>query len=109
MACTGIGKTTLANEICLRWAKDGFLAEDFDAVILIPLRSVQQKSCEEVIVEHIGEDNYEQLKNSAGRRCLIILEGFDEMAFSRRQSDPFLIRLINHCTILEEATIIITS
>ena len=109
MNCAGIGKTTLAHEICLRWARDGFLAEDFDAVILIPLRSVQQRSLEKVIMEHIGEENYQQMKKSAGSRCLIILEGFDEMAADRRQNDPFLLSLIEECTVLEEATLIITS
>ena len=109
MNFAGIGKTTLANELCVRWARDGFLAEDFDAVVLIPLRSVQQRSLEEVIVEHIGEENYQQMKKSAGSRCLIILEGLDEMAIHCRQSDPFLLRLIKECTVLEEATILITS
>ena len=109
MSCAGIGKTTLANELCVRWARDGFLAEDFDAVMLIPLRSVQQRSLEEVIVEHIGEENYEQMKKSAGSRCLIILEGFDELAIDHRQSDPFLLCLIKKCTVLEKATILITS
>ena len=109
MSCAGIGKTTLANELCVRWARDEFLAEDFDAVVLIPLRSVQQRSLEEVIVEHIGEENYQQMKKSAGSRCLIILEGFDELAIDRRQSDPFLLCLIKECTVLEEATILITS
>ena len=109
MSCAGIGKTTLANELCVRWARDGFLAEDFDAVVLIPLRSVQQRSLEEVIVEHIGEENYQQMKKSAGSRCLIILEGFDELAINCRQSDPFLLHLIKECTVLEEATILITS
>ena len=109
MSCAGIGKTTLANELCVRWARDGFLAEDFGAVVLIPLRLVQQRSLEEVVVEHIGEDNYQQMMKSAGSKCLIILEGFDELAIHRRQSDPFLLRLIKECTILEEATILITS
>ena len=109
MSCAGIGKTTLANELCVRWARDGFLAENFDAVVLIPLRSVQQRSLEEVIVEHIGEENYQQMKKSAGSRCLIILEGFDELTIDCRQSDLFLLRLIKECTVLEEATILITS
>ena len=109
MSCAGIGKTTLANELCVRWARDGFLAEDFDAVVLIPLRSVQQKPFEVVIVEHIGEENYQQLMKSAGSRCLIILEGLDEMAVDRRQNDPFLIDLIKECKKLEKATILITS
>ena len=110
MSCAGIGKTTLANELCVRWAReDGFLAEDFDAVVLIPLRSVGQMLFEEVIVKHIGEENYQQMKKSAGSRCLIILEGFDELAIDRRQSDPFLLCLIKECTVLEEAIILITS
>ena len=109
MSCAGIGKTTLANELCVRWARDGFLAENFDAVVLIPLRSVQQRSLEEVFVKHIGEENYQQMMKFAGNRCLIILEGFDELAIDRRQSDPFLLCLIKECTVLEEATILITS
>ena len=109
MSCAGIGKTTLAHHICVKWARDGFLAEDFDAVILIPLRSVQQRSLEEVIMEHIGEENYQQMKKSAGRKCLLILEGLDEMSVDRRQNDPFLLRLIKECIVLEEAIVIITS
>ena len=110
MSYAGIGKTTLANEICVKWAKrDGFLSEDFDIVILIPLRSVQQRSIEEVMTEHIGEETYKQVKKSAGSRCLVILEGLDEMAAEHRESDPFFVRLVKECTLLEKAIIIITS
>jgi len=107
--CVGIGKTTLASEICIKWARDGFLAKDFDIVILIPLRLVQQRLVENVMVEHFGEETYEQVKKSAGSRCLVILEGWDEMAAERRESDPFLVRVVRECTLLEEATIMITS
>ena len=109
MSFAGIGKTTLCHELCLRWARDGYLAEDFDAVVLIPLRSVQQRSIKDVIKEEIGKNNYLQLKESAGSRCLIILEGFDELAVNYWQSDPFLICLIKQRNKLEEATILITS
>ena len=109
MNCAGIGKTTLANEICLRWAKDGFLSEDFDVIALIPLRCVQQKSLKEVMIEYLRREVYEQIELAAGRRCLIILEGLDEMAADRQKNDPFFFRLIEDCTILEEATIMITS
>jgi len=72
MSCVGIGKIT---EICVKWAKkNGFLAEDFDIVILIP---VQQRSIEEVMMEHIGEETYEQVKKSAGSVIL------DEVAAER--------------------------
>ena len=109
MCCAGIGKTTLANEICLRWARGGFLSEDFDAVILIPMRCVQQRSLEEVIIQYVEERTYQQLKRSAGDRCLILLEGLDEMAADRRRSDEFFIRLIRDCAVLEKSTILVTS
>ena len=109
MCCAGIGKTTLANEICLRWARDGFLSEDFDRVVLIPMRCVQQISLEEVLVELIGEEAYQELKKSAGSRCLIILEGLDEMAADRQKSDRFFIRLVRDCGVLEKSTILMTS
>ena len=64
----------------MKWARDGFLAEDFHIVILIPLRSVQQRSIENVMMEHIGDETYKQMKKLAGSRCLVILEGWDEMA-----------------------------
>ena len=109
MNCVGIGKTTMAHELCSRWAKDGFLAEDFDAVILITLRSLQHRSLKDVVKKELGKENYEQLKKSAGRRCLIILEGYDELSAEHRENDPFLVRLIKECNKLEEAIIIITS
>ena len=58
--------------------------------------------------EYIGED-YHKLIESAGSGCLIILEGLDEMAIDRQQSDTFLVRVIKECTLLEEAIIMITS
>ena len=109
MCCAGIGKTTLANEICLRWARDGFLSEDFDAILLIPMRCVQQRTLEQVMIQFIGDETYQQLKKSAGSRCLLVLEGLDEMAADRRKSDQFYIHLIRDCTVLEESTILITS
>ena len=109
MNCVGIGKTTMAHELCSRWAKDGFLAEDFDAVILIPLRSLQQRSLKHVIIKQIGEENYQLLEKSAGRRCLIILEGLDEMSVNHQKNDPFLTSLVKECNELQEARIIITA
>ncbi|XP_065888346.1 NACHT, LRR and PYD domains-containing protein 3-like [Dysidea avara] len=106
MGAPGIGKMILANEICVKWARDGFLTEDFDVVILVPLRSVQQQSIEEVMMWHSGEEVYEQVKKSAGSRCLVILEGLDEMTAEHQENDPFLVHLLEECTFLEEATMI---
>ena len=109
MCCAGIGKTTLAHEICLKWARDRYLSEDFDAVALIPLRCVQQKSLEDVMIEFVRKEVFEQMDSIAGSRCLIILEGLDEMAIDHQNNDPFFISLVKDCTVLEEATIMITS
>ena len=109
MNCAGIGKTTLANEVCLRWARDGFLSEDFDAVALIPMRCVQQRSLQEVMIEYLRREVYEQMESIAGNRCLIILEGLDEMESKHQKSDQFFIGLVKECTVLEEATVMITS
>ena len=109
MNCAGIGKTTLANEVCLRWARDGFLSEEFDAVALIPMRCVQQRPLQEVMIKYLRREVYEQMESIAGSRCLIILEGLDEMEGKRQKSDPFFIDLVKECTVLEEATVMITS
>jgi len=110
MSCVGIGKTTLANEICVKWARDGFLAKDFDVVLLIPLRSAQGRPIKEVVIKYIGgEEAYELLKKSRGERCLIIFEGFDEVSAEHRRSDELLVSVIKECSILEQAIILITS
>ena len=73
------------------------------------MRCVQQRSVEQVMIEFIGEEDYQQLKKSAGNRCLIILEGLDEMAANRQMSDQFFVNLIKYCAVLEKSTILITS
>ena len=78
-------------------------------MLLIPMRCVQQRSLEQVMIEFIGEDGYQQMKKSAGNRCLIILEGLDEMAADHQTSDHFFINLTKYCAVLEESTILITS
>ena len=73
------------------------------------MRSVQQRSLEEVLKERVGEKDYPKLEDSAGIKCLLILEGLDEMALNRRQSDVTLRRLIEDNTFLEKAKVLITS
>ena len=110
MCCVGIGKTTLAHEICVKWARDGYLSEDFNIVILITLRTVQQRSLEDVVKKLIGENAYEVLKKSLGEKCLIILEGLDEMSNEQRQSDSLLMELVTDVPLeFLKARIVITS
>ena len=106
----GIGKTTLANEICVKWAKDGFLSDDFNIVVLISLRTVQQRSLEDVVMKLIGEKAYQLLKESLGAKCLIILEGLDEIAAEQQQNDSLLMELVKDVSVeFVKAKIVITS
>ena len=73
------------------------------------MRSVQQRSLEQVMKEHVGEKDYPKLEDTAGNKCLLILEGLDEMALNHRNSDIILRRLIEDNTLLEKAKILITS
>ena len=72
---------------------------------MIALRAVQKKSLEDVIIEQIDERAYQELTKTAGEKCLIILEGLDELG---QQSDPLLLKLIGLHT-FEKAVILITS
>ena len=108
MFTVGVGKTTLANEICIKSAKDKFLHEDFSIVILIALRTVQQRSLEDMMIKQIGPEAYQELIKKSGEKCLIILEGLDEMATERLQSDPLWVNMIN-LDVFVEAVILITS
>ena len=105
---TGIGKTTLANEVCVNWAKDGFLSKAFSIVIMLLLRSIQQQSTEQVFEELIGTEAFQDLKELLGRKCLIILEGLDEITLERQRSDEFLTKLINS-KLFQYSTIVVTS
>jgi len=70
---------------------------------LIPLRSVQERSVEETVIEYVGGiEAYEQLKKSGGVRSLMVFEGLE-------RTDKFLVHVLNNCILLEQATILITS
>ena len=94
----------------MRWARDGFLAERFDYVLLVPLRSAQGRPVEDLMVKYIGgAEAYKELMKSAGKKCLVIFEGFDEISAEGRRSDEVLVGTLKECTLLEEATILVTS
>ena len=109
----GIGKTTLANEICLKWAKDtnGFLSNDYDLVILIRLRAVQERTLQQMMIDAVGsEAAYDELLTKChGNRCLIILEGLDEISAHWQQNDTMFCQLIKTTTFLSHANILVTS
>ena len=111
MCPIGIGKTTLAHEICLQWAKEKFLTKEYDLVILIQLRAVQERTLQQVMIDAVGsETSYvELLTKCHGNRCLIILEGLDEISARWQENDEMFSKLVNSTTFLSCANIIITS
>ena len=90
----------------MKWARDGFLSKAFH--ILLLLRSIRQQSTEQVFEELIGEEAFQELTNSRGTKCLIILEGLDEVTLECQQSDNILTKLINS-KMLQYSTIVVTS
>ena len=92
----------------MKWARDGFLSKAFHIVILFLLRSIRQQSTEQVFEELIGKEAFQELTNSRGTKCLIILEGFDEITLEHQQNDNILTKLINS-RMLQYSTIVVTS
>ena len=84
------------------------LNEDFTIVIMIALRTLQKRSLEDVMIEQIGSKAHQELTKTSGKKCLIILEGLDEMAAERRHSDPLLVKLLNFIVFVK-AVLLITS
>jgi len=75
---------------------------------MLLLRSIQQQSIEKVFEEQIGKEAFQDLKKSLGEKCLIILEGLDEIALECQQNDQFFEELINS-KLLQYSKIMITS
>ena len=80
----GIGKSTLAVHICKQWAKDSLL-QDYDAVILLPLRDprIQEaKSISDLLLvldDDMRENVFKEIVQNNGERICFILEGYDEL------------------------------
>ena len=109
----GIGKTTLANEISLKWAngKECFLSNDYDLIILIRLRAIQESTLQQAMIEAVGSETAydELLTKSNGERCLIILEGLDEISADWQQNDKMFSQLVKNTVVLSHANILATS
>ncbi|XP_065906790.1 NACHT, LRR and PYD domains-containing protein 14-like isoform X2 [Dysidea avara] len=101
----GIGKTTVCNEICVRWARDGFLSRHFNTVLQIPMSMARQHSFAEAVIAQIGEDAYYKIVESSGTQCLIILDG---MVATDLQKDTVLLQLVKG-SILSKAVLLITA
>ena len=90
----GMGKTTLAINICKCWAKDELL-QDYDAVILLTLRDPEiqaSKTIGDLLLipsDKIRDSVLEEIIQSHGERICFILEGLDELPNHLRNSPLF--------------------
>jgi len=80
----GMGKTTLAINICKSWA-EGKLLQSYNAVILLLLRNpeVQRaETIEDLLMTpntELRENIYREITDSYGKNICFILEGYDEL------------------------------
>ena len=110
----GIGKSTLAKELALRWAKKSDqLLSNYTIVIFIPLRLEtyhKAKTIEDLFidVEDISMTKVKsEIKKKNGAGVLWILDGFDELPINLRENESVFIQLIKG-KILYKSTVIVT-
>ena len=110
---SGIGKTTMMQQICLKWAREEL--EQYNLVALVRLRKVHATCLEDIFEPSSNMNNFlEAIGHIDGSGTLVILDGYDELmaCTTANQLQPtrdFYERLIGGMSLLSKATIIITS
>ena len=108
----GIGKSTLAWELCRKWEKHASM-EAYSLVILLKLREKRVQNISDVsslFYAYDREDRVsvvEKIKNSRGRAVLFVLDGFDELP-KLLQRESVLVDLLRK-RILPQSTVVVTS
>ena len=103
----GMGKSTLAINICKQWAK-GDLLQDYDAVILLTLRDKKIREAENIkdllltLNDELRESIYKEIVKSNGEKTCFILEGYDELPYHLQRSSIFskLLEELLKCTVV---------
>ena len=78
---------------------------------MIRLRAIQGATLRQVMIDAVGSEAAynELLTKSHGNRCLIILEGLDEISAHWQQNDPVFSQLVGNPVFLCNANILVTS
>ena len=109
----GVGKTTLAQKLCHDWALEQLL-DEFSLVLYIPLRVPLVRVAESVddLLQYFGDNcthaDVQHIKQDLGKKVLFVLDGWDELRPSCRDSDMFFPKLIRG-ELLPECSVLVTS
>ena len=110
----GCGKTTLANKICIEWAK-GNLVQHYTLVILLNLRDVtisEIESIDEMVECTMGDEFVSEVVQDItcieGKNILLLLEGWDELPEEKQLNKSFFAKMIAG-KILKKGDVLITS
>ena len=110
----GCGKTTLANKICIEWAK-GNLIQHYTLVILLNLRDIavsEIESIDEMVECTMGDEFVSEVVRDItcieGKNILLLLEGWDELPGDKQLNKSFFANTIAR-KILKKGDILITS
>ena len=107
----GIGKSTLAWEVCHKWEELDSVKQ-YELVVLVRLREkkAQEACCLEDLLLCGATTNKEELVAAIGRGkgVLIVCDGFDELPHEQRQEGSVYIELLKG-RLLPETSIIVTS
>ena len=105
----GIGKSTLAWELCRKWEEFACMRK-YRLVILLRLREEEVQKISNVgylFFSRERETLAKEVSDSQGRGILFILDGFDELP-KQLQQKGFLLDLIKG-RVLPESTVLVTS
>ena len=90
----GMGKTTLAMQICKLWSK-GIIFNQYSALILLALRNPplqEAKSVKDFLLtldEKMKEGIFQEITRTNGENVCFIFEGFDELPLKLRKHPLF--------------------
>ena len=112
----GIGKSTLAYEMCKRWA-DGSALQEYTLILLLRLRDdiIQRNWSQDKLPELIGiylnmqswkSEVVQTIIDNDGEGLLVILEGFDELPEDKPSNFDVLKVMMRD---MSDATIIVTT
>ena len=108
----GIGKSTLAWELCRKWEELSCM-QQYSLVVLLRLREEEVQrivNISQLFCQYESEDKkslVEEVSKRQGSGVLFILDGFDELP-KTLQKEGFLLSLMRGC-VLPASTVLVTS